>query len=210
MRNFTRARGEDDTGAMTATRSTVPPMSGIQALKLLSRLEGAIGAVLKTPTRARRINAGVKGGIRTPRDTLKELIDQCSWCKVFGTKEGVVPAVSGPLPTKGEEVDCVCSFVAAFCCVETMMPSRDSVPRIPRLNMSCTTFSDIMFRSHPRTRGLVLFARWSHVVRCFDVGKQKYDSEAMLLLTPELRKTFAALWVEGDGNCFWRAVSKAL
>lgn len=31
-----------------------------------------------------------------------------------------------------------------------------------------------------------------------------------MLLSPELRQTFSALWVEGDGNCFWRAVSKAL
>ena len=30
-----------------------------------------------------------------------------------------------------------------------------------------------------------------------------------MLLTLELRQTFAALWVKG-GNCFWRAVSKAL
>lgn len=31
-----------------------------------------------------------------------------------------------------------------------------------------------------------------------------------MVLTPNLRKTFAALWVEGDGNCFWRASAKAL
>lgn len=31
-----------------------------------------------------------------------------------------------------------------------------------------------------------------------------------MLLPPELRNTFLALWVEGGGNCFWRAVSKAL
>eukprot|EP00904_Undaria_pinnatifida_P004254 jgi/Undpi1/1382/HiC_scaffold_11.g04774.m1 len=31
-----------------------------------------------------------------------------------------------------------------------------------------------------------------------------------MTLPVELRETFAALWVAGDGNCFWRALSKAL
>lgn len=42
------------------------------------------------------------------------------------------------------------------------------------------------------------------------VRKQKYDPEAMTLLTPELRKTCVALWVEGDGNCFWRSCARVL
>lgn len=29
-------------------------------------------------------------------------------------------------------------------------------------------------------------------------------------LAPALRKTFRALWVKGDGNCFWRSVSRVL
>ncbi|CAM9257807.1 unnamed protein product [Pylaiella littoralis] len=40
--------------------------------------------------------------------------------------------------------------------------------------------------------------------------EEKYDPRATALLTPELRKIFAALWVPGDGNCFWRAVRRAL
>lgn len=31
-----------------------------------------------------------------------------------------------------------------------------------------------------------------------------------MLLNPELRKTFGALWVLGDGNCLWRSVTCAL
>lgn len=40
--------------------------------------------------------------------------------------------------------------------------------------------------------------------------EQKYDPKATMILTPELRKTFVALWVEGDGNCFWRSVARSL
>lgn len=39
---------------------------------------------------------------------------------------------------------------------------------------------------------------------------QRYDRFATSILTAELRKTYVALWVAGDGNCFWRAVTKAL
>lgn len=42
------------------------------------------------------------------------------------------------------------------------------------------------------------------------VRKQKYDPMATMLLPPELRLKFAALWVAGDGNCFWRSVARAL
>lgn len=37
-----------------------------------------------------------------------------------------------------------------------------------------------------------------------------YDPQATMILTPELRQTFVALWVEGDGNCFWRSLAGAL
>lgn len=84
-------------------------MSGRQAGRLLGRLERVIMAVMgASHTRGSRKNAGVKGVIPTSKEIASEALRkvgaECSWSKVFGTAEGVVPAVSNPLPKKEEEV----------------------------------------------------------------------------------------------------------
>ena len=40
--------------------------------------------------------------------------------------------------------------------------------------------------------------------------QQQCDVLATSMLTPELGKTYVAYWVRGDGNCFWRAITKGL
>ncbi|CAB1099412.1 unnamed protein product [Ectocarpus sp. CCAP 1310/34] len=122
---------------MAGTRGV---MTDTLASRNLSRLgSAALGVVNNTSQRARRENAGAKGRIPSQREYLRAIAAECTWPKVFGTPEGVVPTVARP--GKGQEM---------------------------------------------------------------------YDPKATMILTPELRKTFVALWVEGDGNCFWRSMAKAL
>ena len=42
------------------------------------------------------------------------------------------------------------------------------------------------------------------------VHEHRYDRSAASTLTAKLRKTYVAYWVTGGGNCFWRAIAKAL
>lgn len=79
-------------------------MPGKRAGELLGRIKSAAMAVVDAPQRARRNNAGARGGIRSPRQALTRLVADCTWQKVFGTPDGVLPARPGPRPTKGEEV----------------------------------------------------------------------------------------------------------
>lgn len=90
------------------TCSIAHVMSGKRAGDLLRRVKSAGMAVVNAPQRERRNNAGAKGGIPSPMEALRVLVADCTWPKVFGTPEGVLPARQGPpRPTKGEEVGCV-------------------------------------------------------------------------------------------------------
>eukprot|EP00903_Cladosiphon_okamuranus_P022084 g20307.t3 len=78
-------------------------MPGKRAGEVLGRIKSAAMAVVDAPQRARRNNAGARGGIRSPRQVLTRLAADCTWQNVLGTPEGVLPARPGPRPTKGEE-----------------------------------------------------------------------------------------------------------
>lgn len=84
--------------SLPPTPSIVYIVSDTRAGELLARVNSAVMAVVNAPQRARRINAGAKGGIRSPREALREVAADCTWEKAFGTPEGVLPARPGPPP----------------------------------------------------------------------------------------------------------------
>ena len=76
------------------------------ASRNLGRLGSAALGVVQTSQRVRRDNAGAKGKIPSQRESLRTIAAACTWTKVFGTPEGVVPACLRLRPAKGEEVRC--------------------------------------------------------------------------------------------------------
>ena len=81
------------------------------------------------------------------------------------------------------------------------------------MNIPCTVHTERLRKTkYPKrpTRTRVCFALLIFDPHPLVVCGQEYDLWTTKILTPDLREAFAALWVKGDGNCLWRAVSRGL